>query len=116
MSDTLQTRFSDPITTPEQLRDVLGFPSPIARDKVIDHIDSYCAEFIGSENRFWRVSLIMEMPYLSSPFHLTLLAHEPGFVALPGPVFVGLALVVHLFALGQSDLKLGDASVVEIEL
>ncbi len=46
MSDTLQNRFSDPITTSEQLREILGSPSPIARDKVINHIDSYCAEFI----------------------------------------------------------------------
>lgn len=42
----LEQRFSDPVTTEAQLRDVLGYPSQIARDKVIDHIDDYCAEFI----------------------------------------------------------------------
>ncbi|NNF79861.1 MAG: pyridoxamine 5'-phosphate oxidase family protein [Rhizobiales bacterium] len=46
MTKSLEQRFSDPVTTQDQLRDVLGTPSPIARDKVIDHIDSYCAEFI----------------------------------------------------------------------
>lgn len=47
MTDRLAQRFSDPITTEAELRDVLGHPSPIARDKVIDHIDSFCAEFIA---------------------------------------------------------------------
>lgn len=47
MTVHLQQRFSDPVTTEAQLRDILGTPSPIARDKVINHIDPYCAEFIA---------------------------------------------------------------------
>ena len=47
MTEHLQQRFSDPVTTEAQLRDILGTPSAIARDKVIDHIDPYCAEFIA---------------------------------------------------------------------
>ncbi len=47
MSTTLEQRFSAPVTSEAELRDILGHPSAIARDKVIDHIDEYCAEFIA---------------------------------------------------------------------
>ena len=46
MIQNLLERFSEPITTVEQLRAFAPGPSPIARDKVIDHIDGFCAEFI----------------------------------------------------------------------
>ncbi|MEM8687677.1 MAG: MSMEG_1061 family FMN-dependent PPOX-type flavoprotein [Pseudomonadota bacterium] len=47
MTQSLQQRFSEPVTTEAELRAIMGTPGPIARDKVIDHIDTYCAEFIA---------------------------------------------------------------------
>lgn len=46
VTTSFKQRFSAPVTTNDQLRDVLGHPGQIARDKVIDHIDGFCAEFI----------------------------------------------------------------------
>ncbi len=46
MTTRLAQRFAEPVLTEEHLREVLGTPSAIARDKVIDHLDSFCAEFI----------------------------------------------------------------------
>ncbi len=39
-------RFGSPVRTRQELREHLPEPSPIARDKMIDHIDAYCREFI----------------------------------------------------------------------
>ncbi|MEM7429117.1 MAG: MSMEG_1061 family FMN-dependent PPOX-type flavoprotein [Pseudomonadota bacterium] len=47
MAHPLAGRFSDPITSREELRAFTPDPSPIARDKVIDHLDAFCREFIG---------------------------------------------------------------------
>lgn len=46
MIQNLLERFQEPITTLDQLREFTPEPSPIARDKMIDHIDKFCAEFI----------------------------------------------------------------------
>ncbi len=46
MSIDWSERFSDPITSREHLRSFAPEPNPIARDKVIDHIDGFCREFI----------------------------------------------------------------------
>lgn len=39
-------RFSDPVTTVEQLRDVIPPPSELVSGKEIDHIDHHCRSFI----------------------------------------------------------------------
>src|SRR5262249_3593924 len=43
------------------------------------------------------------------------LAHQPRLVALPVARLLGLALVRLLLALGEAELALGDAALVEIE-
>src|SRR5579862_4572316 len=42
-------------------------------------------------------------------------AHDPGAVALPVARFLGLALVGLALALGEAELKLGAAALVEID-
>jgi hypothetical protein len=46
---------------------------------------------------------------------LSLVPHQPGFVAGPVAVLFGFALVVELLALGDADFDLGDAPGREIE-
>src|SRR5688572_33279639 len=43
-------------------------------------------------------------------------AHQPAAFPFPRALLLGLALVVQLLALGQRELHLGAALVVEIEL
>ena len=40
-------RFSDPITSVDQLREVIPSPSALVSDKEIDHVDHHCRAFIG---------------------------------------------------------------------
>ena len=40
-------RFSDPITSVDQLRKVIPSPSELVSDKEIDHVDHHCRAFIG---------------------------------------------------------------------
>lgn len=46
---------------------------------------------------------------------LSLVLQNTGFIALPVTVFLGLAFVVQLLALGQPDLQLDHAAAVEIK-
>ena len=39
-------RFSDAVTTPDELREIVGDVSPAAVTKVIDHLDAFCIDFI----------------------------------------------------------------------
>ena len=39
-------RFSDGVTTPDELREIVGDVSPAAVTKVIDHLDAFCIDFI----------------------------------------------------------------------
>ena len=42
----MTTAFRDVITTEDQLRELMGYPSERARDKVIDHIDKHCRALV----------------------------------------------------------------------
>ena len=44
----MQTTFSDIITTEEQLREILGYPSQMAANKAVDTLDEHCRAFIAS--------------------------------------------------------------------
>ena len=44
----MQTTFSDIITTEEQLREILGYPSQMAANKAVDTLDEHCRTFIAS--------------------------------------------------------------------
>jgi hypothetical protein len=47
MSATEDTAFSHRIDSAEELREIYGPPSEVARDKVIDHLDRHCVDFIA---------------------------------------------------------------------
>src|SRR5258708_37268025 len=55
-------------------------------------------------------------PYGTGRPASTLIAHQAAFFARPVALLLGLALVVQLLALGERELDLGPALVVEIEL
>ena len=44
----MQTTFSDIITTEEQLREILGYPSQMAANKAVDTLDEHCRAVIAS--------------------------------------------------------------------
>ena len=44
----MQTTFSDIITTEEQLREILGYPSQVAANKAVSTLDEHCQSFIAS--------------------------------------------------------------------
>jgi uncharacterized protein len=44
----MQTTFSDIITTEEQLREILGYPSQMAANKAVHSLDEHCRSFIAS--------------------------------------------------------------------
>lgn len=43
----MTTEFKHIIRTEEELRELIGTPSKLVRQKVVDHIDSHCADFIA---------------------------------------------------------------------
>jgi PPOX class probable FMN-dependent enzyme len=51
----LQMGFKNTIQTEEELQSLLGFPSELVQNKVIDHIDHHCADFI-SKSTFLLIS------------------------------------------------------------
>src|SRR6266567_4245918 len=53
---------------------------------------------------------------LGSALGSALVPHQPAALARPVALLLGLALVVQLLALGERDLDLGAALVVEIDL
>ncbi|MET3505248.1 pyridoxamine 5'-phosphate oxidase family protein [Halalkalibacter oceani] len=55
-------RFRQTIDSEEELREIVGFPSKLVKNKVISHLDSHCKEFIAK-----------------SPFLLISTADEEGF-------------------------------------
>src|SRR5665648_900980 len=63
-------------------------------------------EVIGSPVRDWRQEVSHASP---------LLAHQPALLAVPVALLLGLALVVELLTLPQTELDLGDAPGVEVE-
>jgi uncharacterized protein len=44
----MQTTFSEIITTEEQLREILGYPSHVAANKAVTTLDEHCRSFIAS--------------------------------------------------------------------
>lgn len=44
----MQTAFADVVTTEEQLREILGYPSQVAANKAVTSLDEHCRAFIAS--------------------------------------------------------------------
>src|SRR5262245_4129168 len=63
-----------------------------------------------------KISIPIRRSAMSGSFGLSLVAQQPAALARPVALLLGLALVVQLLALGQRDLDLGPALVVEIDL
>jgi hypothetical protein len=47
MSVQEQAPFAHTVTTVEEVRDLYGLPSGVAKDKIIDHLDPHCRDFIA---------------------------------------------------------------------
>ena len=47
MTDNFDGRFRDVITSPEEMREIVGDIFPVAATKVIDHLDAFCVGFIA---------------------------------------------------------------------
>src|SRR5262245_13252438 len=47
MSLQERTHFEQTVSSVDEGRELYGFPSGVAKDKIIDHLDSHCREFIA---------------------------------------------------------------------
>src|SRR6266567_6856491 len=63
-----------------------------------------------------KINMPIRRSAIARSFGSPLVAQQPAALARPVALLLGLALVVQLLALGECDLDLGAAFVVEIDL
>jgi len=74
---TQHPRFNHQVTTEDELREILGYPSELVRHKVIDHLDEHCLHFIGMSPY-----LLMSTADINGECDVSPRGDAPGFVKI----------------------------------